>query len=161
MFSLDLMIVAALVNLFNEIVDSLWCVLYAKRFSKNISISVAEHDGVLFFGIVHCHDKDLLAGRRLFKDAHQVLTLLLKYGSFFHVKFLSNFATRAHGSHGNPRWLFNVPRASCPMAITNKIGTSHFICKAPKVSEGNVSRASLKARSHPLHETLGWYQTWK
>jgi len=47
------------------------------------------------------------------------------------------------------------------MAITNKIGTSHFICKAPRVSEGNASRASLKARSHPLHETLGRYQTWK
>jgi hypothetical protein len=41
------------------------------------------------------------------------------------------------------------------MAIIKKIGTSHFICKVPRVSEGHASRACLKARSHPLHETLG------
>jgi hypothetical protein len=41
------------------------------------------------------------------------------------------------------------------MAIIKKIGTSHLICKAPRVSEGNASRACLKARSHTLHETLG------
>lgn len=41
------------------------------------------------------------------------------------------------------------------MAIIKKIGTSHLIYEAPRVSEGKASRACLKARSLPLHETLG------
>ena len=42
------------------------------------------------------------------------------------------------------------------IGIRDLLGSApHLICKAPRVSEGNVSRASLKARSHSLHETLG------
>ena len=113
---------------------------------------------MLFLGIVYgCHQY-FLAVARFLVDAKKLLTLLLKNGSFFHVGLLSTVAARSHDLHGNPRRLFNVPRASCPMAFVDILGAPHVICKAPRASEGNASRASLKAHSHPLHETLGWYQ---
>ena len=155
MFSLDLMIVAAFLDLLKEVVDSFGVVPHAKWLSQNVPVTITAHDGVFLFGIVHCYDKDLLAVTRLFVDLHEVLTLLLKDGSLFHVKFLSILAARPRGSHGGPRRFFDVPRASCPMAVINKIGHSHFIGKVPRVSEGKASRACLKAHSLPLHETLG------
>ena len=156
--SIDLMISATLVDLFNKVIDSLWRIQYTKGFSENIPIAVAEHHSVLFLGIVYGYHQDFLAVARFLVDAKKLLTLLLKNGSFFHVGLLSIVAARSHDLHGNPRWLFNVPRASCPMAFVDIVGAPHVICKAPRVTEGNASRASLKAHSHPLHETLGWYQ---
>jgi hypothetical protein len=67
--SIDFMISATLVDLFNKVIDSLWRVPYTKRLSENIPISIAEHHGMFFFGVVYGYHQNFLAVARLFVEA--------------------------------------------------------------------------------------------